>query len=410
MFPDSGTWFKHELDHHRLTWACNICNQSHFDSEGSFESHLLARHGHTIKSMPMSTLLNASRQPISTFDSSACPFCDPLFEDENLALDTSKFQLHLAKHMEQLALFALPRISHLEDESFVSIRAALSVADVNDGIEAEIVLSSQEPEDLPYHIAAYEGRGVEIKRLLQNGQDIDAIGQTWGTALGAAVEGKQPAVIKLLLESGANVHLPCGKYRDALEAAAAMKNPVLEKLLADAEDRTQRPNIYGDIKWKVESIATKFENLITLYSHTPRALHSQGEIDLECYIGFGYTILEWFRPIGSELDPELEIQAAGLKDVMPVISDFIRGLETLHELVSLILDSFKTDPVELDSLDRKALFKIFFFNDSILEVLHHVKIFREPLPEQERPLTDFLNMEGQNLVQAFQDIVKRLGF
>ena len=364
----------------------------------------------------MSVILQSSKQSVSAISPYSCPFCDPQVKDENRPLDIFSFKIHVAKHMEQLALFAIPRTSDVGDMSFSSIRAALTLPNMNDGIEVENALADKEPDDLPLHHAAYEGRGVDVRRLLQSGHNIDAVGKTWGTALGAAVEGKHLAVVKLLLDSGADTQIACGKYETALEAAMALNNPTLVKAVAVAEDRFQRPTLYGELKWKMETIATKLGHISTDMSTDKSTNTLDGTLlfrdltDLESYSHHTESISKFLRAIGSQLDPQSDTQAAGLKRVIPLIPNLLRSLEILHDILALLVDSFKMDLAECNSLDPEKFHKFSYFNESIVEALRHIRLDKESPYfrfKKESSLAEFLDDNSWGIFERLQSYVKR---
>ncbi len=94
------------------------------------------RHRHPQFSSPIQlpALIEASRQPTDRIPAAACPLChwDVTLRDintstpsnETLVVTIGQFRHHLASHMEQLALFALPRSFKGEEEDADSNEAA----------------------------------------------------------------------------------------------------------------------------------------------------------------------------------------------------------------------------------------------------------------------------------------------
>lgn len=407
MYPDSSAWFQHELENHRLEWSCQLCSHQPIESAKNYEVHLRKCHEELLGSTNINTLVESAKRSVKTINPSACPFCDPSVGDAHLPLDTSHFKAHVTRHMEQLALFAIPRVSDVGEESFTSIRAALTAPNIDDGLEAGNTLAHKEPEDLPLHLAAYEGRGVEVNRLLQSGQDIDIVGKTWGTPLGAAIAGKRLAVIKLLLENGADVQLPCGNHDNALKAANAMKNPTLERIIAEAGDRNQRPALYGEIKWKIESISTALDNLSSKLSQSYYLLR-EGMTDLEMFSAWSAMICESLRPISSDLDPKSEIQAINLRFTIHVIPLLLRGLETLVDILQLVHENFWMGAADYTLLRAEDLHKNSYFNETIIDVLRHIeceKVFHHV--EKQISLGDFMMIEILAHVERLGSTIKR---
>lgn len=371
--------------------------------------HWRREHEPSVEHIRLLSLLRTSQQPVTTIRPSLCPFCDPEVADENLPLDAFSFKIHVAKHMRQLALFALPRSSDVGDESWSSGKAALITPDIKDAIDAESALPIVEPDDLPIHIAAYNGWGVEVKRLLQDGQDVDVLGRTWGTPLGAAIEGRRLPEVKLLCESGADIHLRCGKYNTALEAVAATKDPNLGQILADAEARIERPTLYGEIKWKLESVATRLENLATLHAQNSWPLQIDGQGDLEQLAGACQMLSESLRPLGSLLNPQDEIQASRLKNMLRLMPDILRDFEHVCDLVSVIFDSLKISNLELGRLDLPTLHALTHFNESIVKSIRqsdaHLPFFRQD--SNKKSLTEFLLSDSPSILENLEKRIRR---
>lgn len=123
LFPDRHTWFSHELKNHRQEWQCYFCSKtSHrtFDTSSAYREHLARHHPGTFAKDQESALLEMSQRALAKLSPAECPFCESWEEQlrainqhvpsvEALAVTPSQFQHHVAVHMEQLALFAIPR-------------------------------------------------------------------------------------------------------------------------------------------------------------------------------------------------------------------------------------------------------------------------------------------------------------
>lgn len=118
LFKDRHTWFDHELEAHRLQWYCRFCSSPPYIGEADFRSHL--RH-HAPCSTPeqIALLARACQQSMDRIPATSCPLCDwesslriqnaSALNDEILVVTPQQFRRHLGRHLEQLALFALPR-------------------------------------------------------------------------------------------------------------------------------------------------------------------------------------------------------------------------------------------------------------------------------------------------------------
>ncbi|KAH8749410.1 hypothetical protein F5882DRAFT_488661, partial [Hyaloscypha sp. PMI_1271] len=111
LFPDRRTWFTHEL-----------------------QNHLVEIHADRFTEDQLPALVKVYQKPVDKLRPSACPFCDEwetklrelnthMSPDEILVVTTAQFRHHVGSHMEQLALFAIPR-GYKEDGDAGSSRAA----------------------------------------------------------------------------------------------------------------------------------------------------------------------------------------------------------------------------------------------------------------------------------------------
>ena len=129
--------WEHELESHRLEWCCRFCTSQPFSSEAKLSNHLRHRHPQVSDLSQLSALIKASRQSVDKIPAAACPLCDwdvtlselneQVPSTEILVVTSEQFRRHLGGHMEQLALFALPRSYKDEDEHADSNEAAAVV-------------------------------------------------------------------------------------------------------------------------------------------------------------------------------------------------------------------------------------------------------------------------------------------
>lgn len=107
MFESRQAWFTHELELHRANWSCNTCpsepgmDSPHltFGNKGAFMSHMSSVH--QLSKPRLNNLTGAFRHPSSKVDRYCC-LCGK---------HVQKLELHLGRHMEDVALFALQQLS-----------------------------------------------------------------------------------------------------------------------------------------------------------------------------------------------------------------------------------------------------------------------------------------------------------
>jgi len=238
VFADRSSWFNHELQAHRVEWCCPFCPHPPFQSLKSFKGHLAGRHAQLFSKDHLEPLTEACKNSVDKFSPHACPFCEEWSTNldyanpgqTNLVVTLAQFQHHVGSHMEQLALFALPRNLDKEDTSANAVAGHDCHSEFDLGSQA----SYDGQENPPLHIAAYEGLEEEILQLLQDGSDIDAPGQTWGNVLTAAIIGGQTSIVRLLLDHAAKVDGHAGPFGLPLQAATQKGDDVSIQLLRDA--------------------------------------------------------------------------------------------------------------------------------------------------------------------------------
>ncbi|KAF8465692.1 hypothetical protein BDZ91DRAFT_726704 [Kalaharituber pfeilii] len=104
LFETRRKWFEHELQFHRKEWFCNDC-EIVFTSEKDLEKHLQQLHSGICTAVLLPIIIKGcQRAPKST---QRCALC---MEEK----PASKIRNHVARHLQQLALFSLPQRKDLE--------------------------------------------------------------------------------------------------------------------------------------------------------------------------------------------------------------------------------------------------------------------------------------------------------
>ncbi|KAK7937677.1 uncharacterized protein PG986_014545 [Apiospora aurea] len=207
FFGDSQSWLDHELQCHRQQWSCILCQQGLFRSKKMYEDHLTQKHGTFITGDDqLAAFVNAGLRAVDAIPARDCPFCDewahsmhstipPLdsntLNDVVVTVEPKQYRRHVSQHLEQLALFALPRYRDGDLNNNTSEGANVSRSTV-DQLESSPPRDERESTeewvpDPPLHIAAARGDFEEVWRLIDDGADIHLRGETWGSALDAAL-------------------------------------------------------------------------------------------------------------------------------------------------------------------------------------------------------------------------------
>jgi hypothetical protein len=137
MFRSRNEWFAHELQYHRRESVCHFCQHDAFPTAEMFSKHVISSHPSILADSKIEAVVLQSEEPVAKIPSNACPLCNEWETSLRESKQDSKrlrfnggrivqpfgnpkqFRRHLGRHMEQLALFALPvkESDVLEDES-----------------------------------------------------------------------------------------------------------------------------------------------------------------------------------------------------------------------------------------------------------------------------------------------------
>ena len=293
MFTTIEAWIDHELRQHRFEWYCQICLEPPFNSSIHLENHMKTCHGTGIPDSQLAVMIDASKQPTQSILASSCPFCDdaeadvlsvnPHLENEKgrILVTPTVFAKHVGFHMQQLALFALPRGSgNLDDDKTTDrnsdIDSISGHAKGSQPIERRIDVSGEqspaekvadespkqqsmsdtssivEGEDPQLHQAAFEGLERQVLSALDSGEDVNIWGPTWGSTLGAAVVGQHAILAKKLIDRGADLSVKCGKYDTIVQAAAELPDKAVERVVSHASMEQEMMVFAAEIKRKLK--------------------------------------------------------------------------------------------------------------------------------------------------------------
>jgi len=124
MFGDQKEWFEHEMQKHRQVWVCAICERGPFRLLAILRDHISAHHTE-LADTHMSALVNLSQSALDAIPAQECPFCDGWHQnltqgmesaDTVVTVTPNQFRRHVGSHLQQLALFAIPRAPESLDD------------------------------------------------------------------------------------------------------------------------------------------------------------------------------------------------------------------------------------------------------------------------------------------------------
>jgi hypothetical protein len=133
MFDSKRAWAEHELQNHRRIWTCQICKRRDFCNSDTLELHL--KHAHcTAKGVcKTGSIVLPDSQQMEVILAAECPLCDldsalrpgnvHVSQNSKITVTIRQFMNHMAKHLEHLALFSLPK-DFVDGSNASSARAA----------------------------------------------------------------------------------------------------------------------------------------------------------------------------------------------------------------------------------------------------------------------------------------------
>jgi hypothetical protein len=122
FFTDRTQWWQHETEVHRFAWHCNTRHHQSYDEQERFLRHMQEAHITSFTSKQLCELTPVFRSP-STKAAGVCNLC--FRRSENL-------KSHISRHLQRIALFALPRFKGVSDITSEYVRGGDSLKDPPD--------------------------------------------------------------------------------------------------------------------------------------------------------------------------------------------------------------------------------------------------------------------------------------
>lgn len=193
-FESRHEWFDHELLVHRKEWFCSADCQLSFGLQREFEDHMRQSHSNSFAEAQLPALVDMCQRPVDLDAETICPLCD-----ESMPSCT-QLQRHLGYHMEELALFALPKDSGEIANSQDSDRVEVSEDDrdtLNDDLsdEAQLYVDSDSPpileqipesKDGPWDLSKDNQKKIDGNALLQGSSPNE-----WATRIDQSEDEKK---------------------------------------------------------------------------------------------------------------------------------------------------------------------------------------------------------------------------
>lgn len=111
-FGTRKSWADHEFSNHRVSrvWSCSECGTEFPDKE-RYQEHAKWKHAPVFTRGQLELLTKNAEKHTGAAVCGSCPFCA-----ENPGTKVRAFSMHVAKHMEEIALGVLPRDGDFEND------------------------------------------------------------------------------------------------------------------------------------------------------------------------------------------------------------------------------------------------------------------------------------------------------
>lgn len=105
FFESRAEWYEHEINWHRMDWFCNVDTHRPYAEQTDFLNHMKSDHNTTFDAGRSSLWSSMFRYP-SRSSGGICNLC---------GRDSKRLKSHVSRHLEQIALFALPRLNEVAE-------------------------------------------------------------------------------------------------------------------------------------------------------------------------------------------------------------------------------------------------------------------------------------------------------
>ncbi|KAM0801423.1 ankyrin repeat-containing domain protein [Usnea florida] len=278
-FRSQHAWFEHELLAHRCRWVCSECSTD-FRSSHDLKEHVGQHHHGLISKQQLSAFLEKSKRSVESIRPSECPFCDDSWaradssfvcSDEALFVKPDQFRRHVGKHLEQVALFSLPRLIQDQGKSlgpqngadfrdrddfsmgyrwvrddcgkgwsivsrkrttfsalayFLDSWQTLGVSHIPAG-------NTEGPDVAPLVMALRQDKKELVLQQLSRGIDVNTQRERFGYMLWLASRSGYTEVVRSLLDQGVNVNAWGINVGSALQVASNQGHGAIVGLLLD---------------------------------------------------------------------------------------------------------------------------------------------------------------------------------
>lgn len=233
LFENRKEWYNHEKQYHRLDWSCNTNGHPDFQSHISLIQHMSASHGVHMDEMKLITL-RAMFQTPSKKRSGICNLCGVLAE---------RLETHVAHHLQQISLFALPRVNAIQGSGDAEFDTQSSRSKGDEQIQTHKTTWRSRSNS-----SSAESEDSNVSALEKNMKESKVTERTATARLRVAVEKENVSLTRSLLDDGADID------DSLLIAACEAGNEEMVQLLVDRAAPNLDINVFDSILIKASKI------------------------------------------------------------------------------------------------------------------------------------------------------------
>ena len=171
FFSNRDEWYEHDSQYHRITWFCNTENHPDYDNQRDFINHMRKDHDTMFDESRFVKVQAMFQQPSRRADGT-CNLC---------MRECRKLKYHVSRHLQQMALFALPRVNETAGSGEAEHRTVSSKHSAKDTCDEE-----DDDDDYRSSEASSKAHNDEVKQERDshpfNPQD-DGVVTSWQSGL-----------------------------------------------------------------------------------------------------------------------------------------------------------------------------------------------------------------------------------
>jgi len=156
FFTNKEEWYRHETQRHRVKWHCTYEKHPEYEKLPDFLLHMRYNHHRTIDLSQSSQQIDVFRRALRE-PAGACNLCQR---------QSTNLRSHVSRHLQQMALFALPRHNKFDSSVRADDDIVLSERnkESNDSQDSESQTSDKQPSEIQNREPSSEKTPIELEK------------------------------------------------------------------------------------------------------------------------------------------------------------------------------------------------------------------------------------------------------